>query len=87
MKKSVLITGQAGFIGTHLANYLTFVANDYEIIPIQDENFYDPQCLNSLCAKADFIVHLAGVNRHHNPDELYDTNIDLTNGNPMLAAI
>jgi UDP-2-acetamido-2,6-beta-L-arabino-hexul-4-ose reductase len=75
---SVGITGQAGFIGSHLYNYLG--QNDQITrIPFQDEFFQHPEQLQEFVKKCEVIVHLAGVNRHADPDTLYRTNLDLVN--------
>jgi len=58
------ITGQPGFVGTHLFNTL-------------DEYFQDTAKLEAFVAQCDVIVHLAAMNRHNNPQVIYDTNISL----------
>jgi UDP-2-acetamido-2,6-beta-L-arabino-hexul-4-ose reductase len=57
------ITGQAGFIGTHLYNYFGLTKDEV----------------------VDVIVHLAALNRHNDPQALYDTNILLVN--KLIAAL
>ena len=69
------ITGQSGFIGTHLFNTLSLDTEKYELIPFEDSYFDDEKVLLSFVSKCDTIVHLAAVNRHHNQDEIYDTNL------------
>ena len=69
------ITGQAGFIGTHLFNKLSLEKSKYELIPFQDSFFDDEETLIDFVSRCDVIVHLAAVNRHHNQDEIYDTNL------------
>ncbi len=71
------ITGQAGFMGTHLFNYLSLRKTDVEIIPFQDNFFEDYDKLKSFVSQCDAIVHLAALNRHNDPRAIYDTNIDL----------
>ena len=73
-KIRVGITGQAGFIGTHLYNYLGLFAT-IERIPFQDEYFQDDSRLRQFAASCDAIVHLAAVNRHADPESLAKTNI------------
>ena len=70
------ITGQAGFIGTYLYNYLD-LKNDIESIAFNDSYFDDEKLLDKFVSSCDVIVHLAAMNRHENPQELYDTNIRL----------
>jgi len=78
-KIKVGITGQAGFIGTHLYNELGLAPEKYERIPFEDKYFADPAALSAFVKQCDVIVHLAAVNRHPNPDELYKVNIELVN--------
>ena len=73
------ITGQVGFIGTHLFNYLTFRKTEVELIPFRDDFFQDQNKLEAFVGKCDAIVHLAALNRHNDPQTIYDTNIELVN--------
>lgn len=70
------ITGQAGFVGTHLYNTLGLKEN-VERIAFADSYFSDQQQLNKFVKQCDVIVHLAAMNRHNDPDVLYQTNISL----------
>jgi UDP-2-acetamido-2,6-beta-L-arabino-hexul-4-ose reductase len=72
------ITGQSGFIGTHLYNTLSLHKEEFELVPFLDEFFNNAQQLNQFVASCDTIVHLAAVNRHADPTVIYDTNIQLT---------
>jgi UDP-2-acetamido-2,6-beta-L-arabino-hexul-4-ose reductase len=69
------ITGQPGFIGTHLYNKLSIDKTKYQLIPFADDYFDNDKILAEFVSHCDVIVHLAAVNRHHNPDEIYTTNI------------
>lgn len=69
------ITGQSGFIGTHLFSTLSLKPNKYELLPFQDSFFDDEKALLKFVSHCDVIVHLAAVNRHHNQEEIYDTNL------------
>ena len=71
------ITGQAGFIGTHLYNTLSLHKDKYACIPFKDEFFKRDETLDAFVRQCDVIVHLAAMNRHNDPDVLYKTNIDL----------
>ncbi len=42
------ITGQAGFMGTHLFNYLG-LKDEIERIPFKDEYFEDKNTITKLC--------------------------------------
>ena len=72
------ITGQAGFIGGHLYNYLGLKEN-VSRVPFEDEFFNDESQLNNFVKSCDVVVHLAAMNRHGDPQVIYDTNIDLVN--------
>ena len=78
-KLRVGITGQSGFVGTHLFNALGLRADTYERIPFLDEFFMDITRLNQFVHECDVIVHLAAVNRHEDEQILYETNIRLVN--------
>lgn len=71
------ITGQVGFIGTHLFNTLGLYDREFERMPFFDPWFSEPGKLAAFVSSCDVIVHLAAVNRHHDPEELYDINIRL----------
>lgn len=70
------ITGQTGFIGTHLFNYFG-LQNEVDRIPFQDEYFKDESKLQNWVSKCDAIVHLAALNRHNDPEVIYKTNLEL----------
>lgn len=69
------ITGQAGFIGTHLHNYLSLRPNEVTHVPFEDAIFSDQARLEEFVKQCDVIVHLAALNRHNDPQTIYDTNI------------
>ena len=71
------ITGQAGFIGTHLYNALSLNKEKYEYIPFKDDYFQREDTLDAFVRQCDVIVHLAAMNRHNDPNILYRTNIEL----------
>lgn len=71
------ITGQAGFIGTHLYNFLSLRKDEISIQPFEDTMFDDPSRLNEFVSRVDVIVHLAALNRHNDPEAIYTTNIRL----------
>jgi UDP-2-acetamido-2,6-beta-L-arabino-hexul-4-ose reductase len=73
------ITGQPGFVGTHLFNTLGLYPEKYERVPFEDAYFSDTQKFNGFVKSCDVIVHLAAVNRHNEPDFIYKTNIGLVN--------
>ena len=73
--KNIGITGQSGFIGTHLYNTLSLYKEKYRLIEFSDDFFDDTAALNNFVSQCDVIVHLAAVNRHENSDVLVNTNI------------
>ncbi len=73
------ITGQAGFIGTHLFNYLTLKKDQITAVPFKDCYFENDEQLKDFVSSCDAIVHLAAMNRHGDPQVIYDTNIKLVN--------
>jgi len=72
------ITGQSGFMGSHLFNYLK-TKNSIELINFKKGYFDNYDKLQEFVKKCDVIVHLAAMNRHLDPQVIYDTNINLVN--------
>jgi len=79
------ITGQSGFIGIHLANNLLLNKEKYALMPFQDDYFVDNELLENFIRECDVIVHLAAVNRHNDPQYIYNTNIELVE--KLIAAL
>ena len=73
------ITGQAGFIGTHLFNFFGLKKEEVERIPFEDHFFDDKKKLEGFVRECDVIIHLAAVNRHADQKQIYETNINLVN--------
>lgn len=71
------ITGQSGFIGTHLYNTIGLSPNKFERIQFDDEFFQNEDKLQAFVSRCDAIVHLAALNRHNDPEVIYLTNIRL----------
>jgi UDP-2-acetamido-2,6-beta-L-arabino-hexul-4-ose reductase len=71
------ITGQAGFVGTHLFNTLGLSPDKFERIQFEDGFFAEEEKLKDFVRECDVIVHLAAMNRHNDPEQLYLTNIKL----------
>jgi UDP-2-acetamido-2,6-beta-L-arabino-hexul-4-ose reductase len=71
------ITGQAGFIGTHLYNFLNQKKEEIITVPFQDSYFENDDKLKGFVSGCNAIVHLAAMNRHGDPQVIYDTNIRL----------
>jgi UDP-2-acetamido-2,6-beta-L-arabino-hexul-4-ose reductase len=71
------ITGQAGFIGTHLCNFLSLKEKEINLVSFRDEIFNSEKELIQWTKKCDVIIHLAAINRHGDPQIVYDTNVEL----------
>jgi UDP-2-acetamido-2,6-beta-L-arabino-hexul-4-ose reductase len=72
---NLLVTGSEGFLGKNLREFLR------QNRPEDDLLFYDVNTggnLASLCEEADFVFHLAGVNRPGDPGEFETGNAGLT---------
>lgn len=73
------ITGQNGFIGTHLFNTLGLYPGQYSRINFKKEFFHSEESLDDFVANCDVIVHLAAMNRHESQQVIYQTNMELIN--------
>jgi len=71
------ITGQSGFIGTHLFNTLGLHSGKFSRIPFEDSFFNNVDKLKEFVRQCDVIVHFAAMNRHPDPKVIYDTNLRL----------
>ena len=75
--KRIGITGQHGFVGSHLYNTLGLNPEEYQRIDFQKEYFEQPEALDEFVKQCDVIVHLAAMNRHPDPEVVYHQNIEL----------
>lgn len=71
------ITGQSGFIGTHLYNFLRNKKDEIHLVHFSDSFFDAERDLENFVKNCDTIVHLAAVNRHGDPHVIYNTNMRL----------
>lgn len=76
------ITGQNGFVGTHLYNTLSLF-DEFQLVEFQRSFFDNPIALDAFVSQCDVIVHLAALNRHHDPEQIYGVNTQLVE---MLVA-
>lgn len=83
--KKIGITGQSGFVGTHLNNTLNLTPEEYEIVPFENDYFKNEGELDQFVESCDVIVHLAAMNRHHDPEVIYETNLGLVK--KMIASL
>lgn len=73
------ITGQSGFVGTHLYNTLISSPEKYICIPFEDSFFQDDNKLRLFVRQCDVIVHLAAMMRSPIEGVVYETNMRLVN--------
>ena len=79
---NILVTGAKGFVGKNLCEALKNIQGGkdrtHPQLAIGNIFEYDmdtnPALLDEYCAKADFVFHLAGVNRPQNPEEFMQGN-------------
>ena len=83
---NVLVTGANGFVGKNLTQRLSTIKDhrDRSRPALQIEEILlctrdtSAGTLAGYCQKADFVIHLAGVNRPQNPEEFTAGNTDFT---------
>ncbi|MDO8658223.1 MAG: NAD(P)-dependent oxidoreductase [Candidatus Levybacteria bacterium] len=95
----ILITGGAGFLGLHLASYLTRKGNDLTLVDVQKfdkkeykENYNLQICdirnkkkLNNFVRGQDFIIHAAAALPLWKKEDIYSTNVKGTKNVLELA--
>ena len=68
------ITGSRGFIGYHLYQTIALHKQEFKLIEF-DRSFFDNDLsLDKFVSSCDVIVHLAALNRHNEPEFIYETN-------------
>ena len=83
---NILITGAAGFVGKNLTAALESIRDGkdrrFPGLSVEALYLYDKdspeELLEEGCKKADFVFHLAGVNRPQNPEEFMQGNFGFT---------
>jgi len=83
---NILVTGAAGFVGKNLCAALRNIRDGKDktrpALSIGEIFEYDvdtdPARLDEFCRQADFVFHLAGVNRPKNPEEFMQGNFGFT---------
>ena len=71
---NVGITGSKGFVGYHLYQTLALHKDEFSLIEFDRIFFDDNQILDAFVSSCDVIVHLAALNRHNDPQFIYETN-------------
>lgn len=71
------ITGQSGFVGTHLYKQLDDSPEKYTCVPFEDSFFQDDEKLRVFVRQCDVIVHLAAMMRSPIEGMVYETNMRL----------
>lgn len=83
--KKIGITGQNGFVGNHLYQTLNLQKDLFELIDFKREYFENNQQMDEFVSNCDVIVHLAALNRHNDPNEIYNRNTGLVNS--LIASL
>ena len=71
---NILVTGANGFIGKHMTMHLSRAGHTVFSFDIDNTD----EELKQFISQADFIVHLAGINRPLTIEEFYDGNSNFT---------
>lgn len=71
------ITGQSGFIGQHLSRTLNLNPDKFKLVPFDRSFFKNDDKLNQFVSSCDSIVHLAAMNRHDDPQVIFNINVGL----------
>jgi UDP-2-acetamido-2,6-beta-L-arabino-hexul-4-ose reductase len=79
------ITGGNGFVGYHLYQTLTLQKDEFALIEFERSFFEDGQALDNFVSNCDIIVHLSALNRHNEPQVIYETNTNLVK--KLIAAL
>lgn len=72
---NILVTGATGFIGKNL---IIELRNKKYTQILEYDKDSNPDLLDEYCQKADFVFHLAGVNRPQDPEEFISGNFGFT---------
>ncbi len=83
---NILVTGARGFVGRNLTEALRAIADGrdktHPQLSVGELYLYDvdtdPALLDDYCHRADFVIHLAGVNRPRDPAEFMAGNFGFT---------
>jgi UDP-2-acetamido-2,6-beta-L-arabino-hexul-4-ose reductase len=73
------ITGKSGFIGYHLYQSLNLFKEEFTLVEFEKSFFNEQLKLDAFVSSCDVIIHLAALNRHNEPEVIYETNVSLVN--------
>ena len=90
---NILVTGAKGMVGTALVNNLKNIKENKNrtrpSIHVDEIYEYDIQSteaeLDACCKSADFVFHLAGVNRPENPEDFMKGNFGFASQIPNMV--
>jgi UDP-2-acetamido-2,6-beta-L-arabino-hexul-4-ose reductase len=74
---SVGITGQPGFVGTHLYDALGQHPEEFKRVPFEDAFFESEETLRAFVRQCDVIAHFAALVRSPKEGEVYNVNMRL----------
>ncbi|MCK6611994.1 MAG: NAD-dependent epimerase/dehydratase family protein [Bacteroidia bacterium] len=77
--KKIGITGQNGFVGYHLYQTVKLFPEEFSLVEFKRDFFEEENLLDEFMNQCDVIVHLAALNRHNDPQEIYNVNTTLVN--------
>ena len=75
--KQIGITGQNGFVGYHLYQTINLFKDEFILIDFNRSFFENDSDLDEFVSQCDVIVHLAALNRHNDPEVIYEMNTGL----------
>lgn len=75
--KKIGITGQNGFVGYHLYQTVKLYSEEFSLVEFDRSFFEDEAKLDAIVKNCDVIVHLAALNRHNDPEVIYEMNTGL----------
>ena len=75
---NVLVTGAKGFVGKNLIPMLYSMSEEKALTIFEYGRETDKELLELYCKNADFVFHLAGVNRPENEEAFMRENVGFT---------
>jgi len=69
------ITGKSGFIGYHMYQTIDLFKEEFTLVEFEKSFFKEQLKLDAFVSACDVIIHLAALNRHNEPEVIYETNV------------